>query len=51
MKAMPLPNRDGRLVLLPHPAQAAFLEAKRRRLSDGSRAFRRDAARLNRNRH
>lgn len=41
MKNHPPCNTTGNLDLLHHPAQEAFLDAKRMRLDDGSRAFRR----------
>ena len=39
MKSHPRSNDTGALHLLPHPAQAAFIEAKRMRLPNGQRAF------------
>ena len=41
MKNHPASNATGRVDLLPHPAQSAFLEAKRIRLVDGTHAYRR----------
>ena len=41
MKNHPRSNASGVITLLPHPAQTAFLAAKRLRLTDGTRAYRR----------